>query len=127
MVSTSWELRFGVCHGSALTILGFDGKPANRRSWSLARREKKTDVKLENWVILTLTWCYDYLPLYLTWIVSYEDVRVTILNRIITLIHFPVSDLVFAFIFTFNLVLQRHDDVTSSSFKLKMKVDLKNL
>ena len=99
-------------HLCVVKVLDIDGKPATGRSWSLARLKKKTDVELENWVILTLTWCYDYLPLYLSWIVSYEDVRVTILNRIITLIHFPVSDLFFAFICIFNLVLQRHDDVT---------------
>ena len=58
---------------------------------------------------------------------SYEDVQVIILTRIFTLIHFPVSNLFFAFIFTFNVVLQRHDDVTSSSFKLKVKTDLKNI
>ena len=51
----------------------------------------------------------------------------TILNKICTLIHFPVSNYFFAFIFTFNFVLQHHDDVTSSSFKLKMKTDRKNI
>ena len=58
---------------------------------------------------------------------SYGDDQVTILNRMITLIHFPVSDFIFALIFIFNLVLQRHDDVTKSSFKLKLKTDLKNI
>jgi len=61
--------------------------------------------------------------------VSYEDAQVIILTRIFTLIYFPVSKLFFAFIFTFNVVLQRHDDVTSPSFsfKLKVKIDLKNI
>ena len=58
---------------------------------------------------------------------SYGDVQVIVLNLIVTLIYFPVLNLFFAFSFTFNLVLQRHDDVTSSSFKLKPKIDRKNI
>jgi hypothetical protein len=77
-----------------------------------SKAKKKTDVELKKWKILTMTWCYHYLPSYLSWIVSYGDVRVSILNRMITLIHFPVSDFIFALIFIFNFVLQRHDDVT---------------
>jgi hypothetical protein len=57
----------------------------------------------------------------------YEDEQVIIYNRNFTLINFLVSNVFFAFIYTFNLVLQRHDDVTSSSFKLKVKTDLKNI
>ena len=50
---------------------------------------------------------------------SYGDVQVTGLNVIFTLIIFQVSNLFFAFNLTFDVVLQHHGDVTSSSFKLK--------
>ena len=66
-------------------------------------------------------------PPYLNRIVSYEDDQVVIYHRIFSLIHFPVSNILFAFIFTFNCVLQRHDDATSSSVKLKLKTDPKNI
>ena len=66
-------------------------------------------------------------PPYLSRIASYEDDQVVIYHRIFSPIRFPVSNIFLAFIFTFNCVLQRHDDVTSSSVKLKLKTDPKNI
>ena len=56
----------------------------------------------------------------------YEDDQISIFRNILAQIRFPVSKIFFVAIFNFNLVLQRHDDVTSTSFKLKLKKDLKN-